>query len=110
MRQVFLAIALLTSVARAQNAAKPSLDEQLKGAGQLSESGRTGECERLFRQVIPKPEEEPLQDSGILGSTGVHYIMWALAGSSYLGANDYANAERVVSERLRAVEARGDPA
>jgi hypothetical protein len=108
---VLFAVAIsLASGARAQNAAKASLDEQLKSAGELLERGRTGEYERLLRQVIPKPEEEPLQDSGILSSTGVQYIMWALAGSSYLGANDYVDAERVVSERLRAVEARGDSA
>jgi hypothetical protein len=86
------------------------LDEQLTNVGQLLEGGRISEAERLLRQLIPKPEEEPLQDSAIFTTSGVHDILWALVGYSYLGANDYPNAERVTSERLLAAEVKGKAA
>jgi hypothetical protein len=110
MRRTLTAILLLAGNAWAQNVVTPSPDEQLANIGQLLKNGRTGEYERRLRRLIPKPEEEPVQDSSTLGSTGVHYILWAMAGSAYLGANEYADAERIGKERLRALEARGAPA
>jgi hypothetical protein len=104
MRQAFLTIALFTASAPAQNAARPSLDERLRDVSRSLEGGRTSEAERLLRQLIPKPEEEPAQDGGIFSSSGFHDVMWALTGYSYLGAHDYADAERVAGERLRAAE------
>ena len=65
-------------VAPTQNASKPSLDEQLTNVGQLLERGRTGEAERLLRQLIPKPDEEPAQDSGIFSPSGFHAALWAM--------------------------------
>src|SRR5579863_9042227 len=94
------AIVLLAGNALAQNVATPSLDEQLTNAGQLLKSGRTGEYEHLLRKLIPKPEDEPIQDSSSFSSTNLHYVLWAMAGTAYLGANDYADAERVVGQRL----------
>jgi hypothetical protein len=108
MLRALIVIMLLAGGASAQNAARPSLDEQLASAGQLLETGRTSEYERRLRQLIPKPEEEPIQDSQMLSPTGVHYVPWALLGASYLGANDYADAERVVGESLHAAEVRGE--
>jgi hypothetical protein len=110
MLQAFLTIVLLAANALAQNAARRSLDDQLTNVGQLLESGRTSEAERLVRQLIPRPEEEPAQDLGIFTAAGFHDILWAMTGYSYLGANDYASAERVAGERLRAAEARGEAA
>src|SRR5260370_13449665 len=104
MPRGFIGIALIAGIALAQNAARPSLDEQLTNVGQLLNSGQTREAERLLRQLIPKPEEEPFQDGGIFSTSGFHDIMWALVGSSYLGANDYAGAERLTGHRLRAAE------
>jgi hypothetical protein len=110
MVRTLTAIMLLAGNAAAQNVATPSLDQQLENMGRLLKSGRTSEYERLLRQLIPKPEAEPVQDSSSFSSTGVHYILWAMAGNAYLGANDYADAERIVSERLQALEAQGAPA
>jgi hypothetical protein len=104
----FIAIMLLASNALAQTAARrPSLDEQLANVSQFLERGSTAEAERLLRQLVPKPEEEPVQGPGIFTSAGLHDILWALIGSYYLGANDYADAERVTGERLRAAEIKG---
>ena len=103
MLRVSTAFVLSAAVALAQ----PSVEEQLASASRLLERGRTGEYERLLRQLIPRPEEEPLSDLGIFSSAGGHDVFWALAGYSYLAANDYVNAERVTGERLRAAEARG---
>lgn len=111
--RVFLTIILLTANAAAQDPVKlgrqtsRTLDQQLGDVNQLLEAGRTGEAEQLLRRLIPKPEEEALRDPGIFSFAGVHDLLWALTGYSYAGANDYANAERVAGERLRAVEARG---
>ncbi len=63
--------------------------------GQLLKSGRTGDTELLMRRLMPKPEEAP----------DVHDILWSLVGYSYLGANDYTDAERVATERLRVAQA-----
>lgn len=104
MLQTFIVIMLLAGSALAQP------DEQLASVSQLLDRGRISEAERLLRQLIPKPEEEPSTGSGIFSASGLHDILWALVGSSYLGANDYAGAERVSHERLRAVEARGEAA
>ena len=60
--------------------------------------------------MIPKPEEEPIQNFGIFTQAGLHDILWAMVGYSYLGANDYTDAERVTGERLRAVEDKGQAA
>ena len=108
MPRAFLAALLLAANIVAQNAA--SRDEQLANVNQLLERGRTSEAERLLRQVVPKPEEEPVQDSGIFTQSGVHDLLWAMVGYFYLGANDYANAERVTGERLRAADAKGPAA
>ena len=105
-----LAIALLAGAVPAQNVARPSQDEQLAGVSQFLEEGRTSEAERLLRQVVPKPEEEPAQDFGMFTQSGFHDILWAMVGYSYLGANDYPDAERVTAERLRAVEVKGEAA
>lgn len=110
MLRVGTALVLIAAFALAQSAGRPSVDEQLASAGPLLERGRTGEYERLLRQLIPKPEEEPAADLGIFSSAGGHDVLWALAGYSYLAANDYANAERLSGERLRAAEARGPTA
>src|SRR5579863_9115372 len=110
MLRACIVMALLAATNPAQNVARPSQDEQLANVNQLLERGRTSEAERLLRQVIPKPEEEPIQDSGIFSQAAVKDMLWAMLGYSYLGANDYANAERVTGERLRAVEAKGDAA
>jgi hypothetical protein len=110
MSQALIAMVLLAANAQAQSVARPSLDETLANVGQLLQSGRTSEAERLLRQLVPKPEEELIQDSGIFSSASFHDALWAIAGYSYLGANDYAGAERVAGERLRAVEARGEAA
>ncbi len=110
MVQLFIGIVLTATVAQTQSSARPSLDEQLASVGQLLERGRTSEAERLLRRLIPKPEEEPVQDSGIFSSAALHDLLWAMVGNSYLSANDYAAAERVAGERLRAVEARGKAA
>jgi hypothetical protein len=111
--RVFLPIILLTASAPAQNPlaegrqTSRTRDQQLGDVNQLLEAGRTGEAERLLRQLIPKPEEEAVRELGIFSFAEVHDFLWALTGYSYAGANDYANAERVAGERLRAVEARG---
>ena len=111
--RVFLTIILLTANAAAQNPVKldrqtnRTMDQQLGDVNQLLEAGRTGEAERLLRQLIPKPEEEAVRELGIFSFAGIHDLLWALTGYSYAGANDYANAERVAGERLRAVDARG---
>jgi ATP/maltotriose-dependent transcriptional regulator MalT len=110
MLRAFIAIVLLAANIRAQNAARPSPDEQLAEVNQLLERGRTSEAERLLRQLIPKPEEDPAQDFGIFTPTGFHDVLWAMVGNSFLGANDYADAERVTAERLRAAEAKGPAA
>jgi tetratricopeptide (TPR) repeat protein len=107
MPRAFIAILPLAAAVLAQNAARPTTDEQLANVNELLEQGRTSEAERMLRQVIPKPEEEPIQDFGIFTPAGFHDVLWAMAGYSYLGANDYADAERLVGERLRAAEARG---
>lgn len=109
MLQAFIRMAVVAATALAQNAAGPSLDEQLGNVNQLLERGRSGDAERLLRQLIPKPEDEPVEQSGIFSSSGFHDIMWALVGASYLWANDYAGAERVTGERLRAADAKGPP-
>jgi len=85
MLRAFIVIALLAAIVLAQNVARPSPDEQLANVSQLLERGRTSEAERLLRQVIPKPEEEPIQDFGIFTQAGVHDILWAMVGYSYLG-------------------------
>jgi hypothetical protein len=105
MLRAFLAVVLLAAKTLAQNSA--SQDEQLANVNKLLERGRTSEAERLLRQVNPRPEEEPVQDFGIFTQAGVHDMLWAMVGDSYLGANDYAGAERVTGERLRAAEAKG---
>ena len=110
MLRACIVTALLAATVLAQNVARPSRDEQLANVNQLLERGRTSEAERLLRQVIPKPEEEPIQDSGIFTQAGFHDILWAMVGYSYLWANDYADAERVTGERLRAVEVKGQAA
>ena len=107
MLRALMGIALFAAQASAQKAATPPLDEQLTSAGQLLKDGRTSEYERALRRLIPRPEEEPAQDSSIFSATGVHFILWAMAANSYLGANDYADAQRVASERIRALEAGG---
>ncbi|HYL35668.1 MAG TPA: hypothetical protein VEV17_07140 [Bryobacteraceae bacterium] len=110
MHRAILALLLLAANVLAQNAAQTALDDQLENVSQLLEQGRTSDAERLLRRLIPKPEEEPLQDFGIFTPSAVHDMLWAMLGYSYLGANDYAGAERVAGERLRAVEARGEAA
>lgn len=107
MLRPFISMVLASAFVLAQNAAKPSLDEQLMSVGRLLKSGRTSEAERLLRQLIPKPEEEPIQVPGIFNSAGMHDILWAMVGESYLGANQYADAERVTGERLRAAQVKG---
>lgn len=107
MLRAFIATALLMAPALAQNAARPSLDEQLRDVNQLLEGGRTSDAERLLRQLIPRPEDEPVAQGGIFSSGDFHDVMWALTGSSYLWAHDYAGAERVTAERLHAAEAKG---
>jgi ATP/maltotriose-dependent transcriptional regulator MalT len=87
-----------------------TLDQQLGDVSQLLEAGRTGEAERLLRQLIPKPEEEAVRELGIFSVAEIHDLLWALTGYSYAGAYDYANAERVAGEMLRAVDARGTAA
>lgn len=103
----FIGMVLASTVVLAQNAARPSLDEQLMNLGQLLKSGHTREAEQLLRQLVPKPEQEPIQDPGIFNSAGMHDMLWAMLGQSYLGANQYADAERVTGERLRAAEVKG---
>src|SRR5579862_6385296 len=110
MVRLCLGMALTFAVAQAQNGAKASLEEELGNLNQLLERGRTAEAERLLRQWIPKPEDEPVQDSGVFSSTSLQDGLWALVGYSYLGANDYSNAERVAGERLHAVEVKGSAA
>ena len=112
--RVFLTTILLTANAAAQNPVKlgdrqtsRTLEQQLGDVSQLLEAGRTGEGERLLRQLIPNPEEEAVRELGIFSFAGLHNVLWALTGYSYAGANDYVNAERVAGERLRAAEARG---
>ena len=106
MRQLIIAM-ILASTALAQNTSKPSLDDQLTNVGRMLQAGRTSDAERLLRQAVPKPEDEPAEPAGIFSATGLHDILWALTGHYYLGANDYANANRVSAERLRAAEAKG---
>ena len=110
MLRAYIAVALLAATALAQNAARPSQDEQLANVGQLLERGRTSEAERLLRQLIPKPEDEPVQDFGIFTPSGFHDILWAMVGYGYLGANNYTDAERVAGERLHAAEGKGQAA
>ena len=110
MLRALIALVMLTVNALAQNAASSSLDEQLTNVAQLLQDGRTNEAERRLRQLIPRPEDEPVQDSSIFNPSSFQDVLWAMAGYSYLGANDYAGAERVAGERLRAVEAKGDAA
>lgn len=110
MGRAFVAIIVLAANVAAQNARRPSADEQLMDVGQLLQQGRTSDAERLLRQLIPRPEEESIGDPGIFTPAGVHDILWAMVGQSYLGANDYANAERVAGERLRAAELKGQAA
>ncbi|HXP84208.1 MAG TPA: hypothetical protein VN841_05785 [Bryobacteraceae bacterium] len=107
MLRLFLAVVLLSSAVLAQNAASPSLDERLSDVGRLLEARSTSEAERLIRQLLPKPEEEPSDGGGIFSTSGFHDVLWAMVGYSYLEAHDYAAAERVAGERLRAAEARG---
>jgi ATP/maltotriose-dependent transcriptional regulator MalT len=107
MLRLSLTVVLLTAKLLAQSA-EQSLDDRLAGASRLLEQGQTAEAERLLRQLIPKPEEDRLQDFAIFTPAGVHDILWATVGYSYLGANDYANATRVAGERLRAADAKGD--
>ena len=110
MVRACIVLALMAATVLAQNLARPSQDEQLANVNQLLERGRTSEAEHVLRQVIPKPEEEPIRDSGIFTQAGLHDILWAMVGYSYLGANDYTDAERVTGERLRAVEVKGQAA
>jgi len=105
-----IAIALLSATGLAQKVARPSQDQQLSNVSRLLERGRTSEAERLLRQVVPKPEEASIHDFGIFTPADVHDILWAMIGYSYLGANDYTDAERVTGERLRAVEVKGETA
>jgi hypothetical protein len=72
---------------------------------ELLDSGRITEAERIVKQTLPNPAMEPAQ-SGFL-RISVYDFAWALVGYSYLGANDYANAERLGKERLQ-VEASAD--
>jgi ATP/maltotriose-dependent transcriptional regulator MalT len=64
-----------------------------ENAGRLLEQGHTAEAERLLRRWSPKPDQQSESD-----------LLWALVGRSYLGANDYAAAERVTAERMRGKE------
>jgi hypothetical protein len=104
MLRALTIVLLLAGPAAAQNATRPSLDEQLADAGRLLEGGRLGDYERLLRRLIPKPEDGPVQATQISSPNGLYSILWAQLASSYLGANDYAAAERVAGERLRAAE------
>jgi ATP/maltotriose-dependent transcriptional regulator MalT len=90
--------------ARAQGEARRSLEERIKAA---LDSGQTREAERLLNRLLPNPEAEPTETSGFL-RISVYDLWWGTVGYSYLGANDYANAERLSVERLKIVESPAD--
>jgi hypothetical protein len=78
MLRMFLVILMLSTAALAQNAAVPSPDERLRDVGQLLERGSTGEAERLLRQLVPKPEEEPSDGGGIFSTYRIRMFVAAL--------------------------------
>jgi len=109
-RRVFRAFACVALIlgpwcAVAQNSTESSSNEPLAALGELVDSGRISEAERIVKQTLPNSAMEPAQ-SGFL-RISVYDFAWALVGYSYLGANDYANAERLGKERLQ-VEASAD--
>jgi tetratricopeptide (TPR) repeat protein len=102
---VFARVALILAPWSALAQDSISSDEPLAALGELVDSGRITEAERLVKQMLPNPALEPAQ-SGFL-RISLYDFAWALVGYSYLRANDYANAERLGKERLQ-VEASVD--
>jgi len=62
---------------RASNAAAQNRtpNQQLGDVNPLLETGRTGEAERLLRQLVPKPEEEAVREPGMFSFADVHDLL-----------------------------------
>ena len=100
---LFLSVANTASSQTAERVEQNRLADGFKRFNQLLGSGQLKEAEQLARELLPTPASEPKKQPGDL-EISLYGLTWGRVAAVYAAREDYANAERIFSERVNAAE------